>query len=110
MMRLWCGSLEANASFDADNGIANIAVAAYGIAGTNLLNLLNGFHLIVEVLAVDSVDLAVLEGDAQLSLGLLGRDMLQIGTLGQSLRRVEQFAAADACAPDAYVVAVFQAW
>lgn len=59
--QFWCGSLKAHTALDADNGVADIAVATDGIAGANLLNGLDGLDLIVEVLAVDGINLAVLE-------------------------------------------------
>ena len=102
-----CG-LEAHAALDADDGVADVAVATDGVAGADRLNLLYGLHLIVEMLAVDGVDLALFERDAQLGLRLLGGDMLQVSALGQTLRRVEKLTAADARAPDADVVAVLQ--
>ena len=106
--QLWCGSLEAHTALDADDGVADVAVAADGIAGADLLNFLNGFHLVVEMLAVDGVYLTLLEGDTQLGFRLLGSDMLQIRTLGQPLCRVKELATADARAPDADIWIFFR--
>ena len=101
-------SLKAHTALNADDGVAHIAVTANGIAGSYLLDFLNGLHLVVERLSVDGHNLTLFEGNLQQRLLLLGSDMLQIGILGKSLRGVEQFAATDAGAPDSYVVRILQ--
>ena len=100
--------LEAYASFDADNRVAHVAVAADGIRRTNLFNLLNSLYLVVELLPVHRNNLALLERNLQLSLFFFGCNVLQISLLGQSLCRVEQLAAADTRSPNAHIVGVFQ--
>ena len=103
-----CSGLEAHAALDADDGVAHVGVAADGVGGTNLLNLLDGFNFIVEVLTVDADYLTLLELNLQQGFGFLGGDVLQVSVLGQALRGVEQLAAANAGAPDAYVIRIFQ--
>ena len=100
--------LEAYPPLDTDDRVTHIAVAADGIACTDLLNLLNGFHLVIEMLAIDSLDLTFLESDTQLCLRLLRRDMFQISALRQTLGRIEKFTATDTRAPDTYIVTVFE--
>ena len=102
------GGLEAYTSLDADDGVAHVGIAANGIGGTNLLNLLDGSHLIVIRFIVHGYNLTLVEGDAQQGFLLLCGDMLQISLFRQSLGGVEQFATADAGAPDAHVVGIFQ--
>ncbi len=104
---LRCCGLEAHASLDADDGVAHVGIAADGIRGTNLLNALYGADAVVEVLAVHTHYLTLLERYLQQRV-LLGGDVLQVGLLGQALRGVEKLAAADAGAPDAHVVRVLQ--
>ena len=100
--------LEAYPSLDTDDRVTHIAVAADGIACTDLLNLLNGFHLVIEMLAIDSLDLTFLESDTQLRLRLFCCDMFQISALRQTLGRIEKFTAADTRAPDTYIVTIFE--
>ena len=76
-------SLEAYTALDADDGIAHVGVAADGVAGTNLLNLLDGFDAVVELLAVDTDDLTLFELNLQQLFLLLGSDVLQVGLLRQ---------------------------
>ena len=106
--QLRSGSLEAHAALDADDSVAHVAVAAYGVGCAYLLNLLNCSHFVGELFAVDGLYLSVLEGYLERCLGLLGSDVLQISLLGQSLCRIEKLSAADAGSPDAHVVGVFQ--
>ena len=83
--QLRSSGLEAHATLDADDGIANIAVAADGIARANLFNLLDGFHLVAERFAVDCRNLSLVEGDFQQRFGLLGGDVFQVSLFGQAL-------------------------
>lgn len=55
-----CGGLEAYASLYAYDGVADVAVAAYGVAGADFFYLLYGLYLVVIVLAVYGVYLAFL--------------------------------------------------
>lgn len=61
IIRLRSSGLKAYTSFDADDRVAYVRIAADGIAGTNLLDLLDSLDLVVEVLTVDSDNLAFLE-------------------------------------------------
>ena len=97
-------SLETYAPLDADNGIAYVGIAANGVRGTNLLNLLDGLDLVIEVLAVNTDYLTLLELDFQQSFLFLGCHVLQIGLLGQTLCGVEQLATADTGTPNTYVI------
>ena len=97
-------SLKAHTSFDADNGVAHVCVASDGVRSSNLLYLLNGGYLVVKLLVVDSNNLTLVECYFQCSLLFLCGYMLEISLLGQSLCRVEQFAAADTCSPNTYVI------
>ena len=106
--KLRCCCLEAHTAFDADDGVANVAVAANGVRSANLLNLLYGGNLVVKLLAVNSHNLALLKRDLKLCLLILGGDVLEISFLGQTLGGVENLATADAGAPDAHVVRIFQ--
>jgi hypothetical protein len=63
--QLRSGGFKAYTSFDADNRVAYVRIAADGVAGTNLLDLLDGLDLVVEVLTVDSDNLTFLELDLQ---------------------------------------------
>ena len=106
--QLRSSGLEAHATLDADDGIADVTVAADGIARANLFNLLDGFHLVAESFAVDCRNLTLVEGDLQQRFWLLGGDVFQVSLFRESLRGVEKLAAADARSPDAYVVGVLQ--
>ena len=101
-----CG-LEGYTTFDADDGITHITVTTDGIAGANLLNLLDGFDLIIKMLIIDSHDFSLLEGNLQFAFFLLS-DMLQIGIFWKTLRRVENLSATDARSPDTYVIRILQ--
>ena len=105
--QLGSGSLKAYTTFNADDGVADVTVAANSIRSTDFLNLLDGFNLVIKVLAVDGDNLSLLESDFQGRFFLLG-GMFEISVFGQSLCRIQQFTAANACAPDTYIVAVFQ--
>ena len=96
--------LEAYATFDADDGVAHIAVASDGVRSTNLFYLLYGGNLVVKLLAIYSHNLALLEGDLQFGLLVGGGNVLEVSLFGQTLCGVENFPTADAGAPDAYVV------
>ena len=63
--QLRSSGLKAYTSFDTDDRVAYVCVAADGIAGSNLLNLLDGLDLVVEVLTVDSDNFTFLELDLQ---------------------------------------------
>ena len=56
------GSLEAHAALDADDSVAHVAVAAYGVGCAYLLNLLNCSHFVGALFAVDGLYLSVFEG------------------------------------------------
>ena len=105
--QFWSGGLKAHASLYTYYSVAHVAVAADGVGCANLLYLLYGLHLVVKHLTVDSLYLALFKRNLQQRLLLLGH-VLEISLLGQSLCRVEQFAAADARAPDAHVVGILQ--
>ena len=102
-----CGSLKTYTALDAYYRVAHVAVAAYAVGSADFLNLLYRLNLVVVFLAVHGNNLALLEFYAQLAL-LLAGDVLEVSLLGQTLCRVEKLAAADARAPDANVVRVFQ--
>ena len=102
--KLRSSSLETYATLDADNGVAYVGIAANGIRGTDLLDLLNGLDLVIELLTVDGSDLTFLEGNLQSGLLLFGSDMLQISLFGQSLCGIKQFATTNAGTPDAYII------
>ena len=99
--------LKAYATLDTDNGVAYVGITADGIAGANLLNLLDGLDTVVELFAVDSDDFALVEGNLQQGV-FLGGDVLQVSIFRQTLSRVKEFTAADAGTPDAYIVRIFQ--
>ena len=101
-----CG-LEGYTTFDADDGITHITVTTDGIAGANLLNLLDGFDFIIKMLIIDSYDLSLLESNLQFTFLLLS-DMLQISIFWKTLRRVENLSATDARSPDTHIIRVFQ--
>ena len=106
--KLWSCCLEADTTLDANDGIADIAVTANGIAGTNLFDLLDSLDLIVEVLAIDSIDFSFLKCNLQ-SLGwLLGCDMLEVSFLRQTLCRVEKLATTDGCSPKSYIIRILK--
>ena len=98
------GGLETYTTLDADNRVAYVSVTANGIAGTNLLNLLDSLNLIVELFTIDGNNLTLVESDFQQALILLGSDMLQISLFRQTLCGVEELTTTDAGAPDAYIV------
>ena len=102
------GSLKAHTSLDAYDGIAHVGIATNGVRGPYLFYLLDGSHLVVEVLIVHSHNLALVEGYLERGFGLLGGYVLQVSLLRQSLCSVEQFASADAGAPDAHIIRIFQ--
>ena len=101
------GCLKAHTTLDADDGVAHVEVAAYGVGGAYLLNLLDGGNLVVKLLAVDGGYLALLKGNLQFALVGAGH-VLEESLFGQALRRVEQLAAADAGSPYTHVVRVLE--
>ena len=82
-------------------------VASDAVGGADFFYLLDGLDGVVEAFVVHGLQFALLEGEAQLFGALLGA-VLQVGTLWQTLCRVEDFASADARAPDADVIGIFQ--
>ena len=82
-------------------------VAADAVGGADFLHAADGGYGVVEAFAVDGLQFAVLEGEAQL-FGAFLLHLLEVSLLGQALGRVEDFAAADAGAPDADVVGILQ--
>ena len=57
--------LKTDATLNADNGITHIGIAADGVGGTYLFNLLNGFNLVSEFLAIDTDNLTFLKLNLQ---------------------------------------------
>ena len=101
-------SLESYTTLDADDGVTHVAVATDGVRSTNLLNLLDGSNLIIKLLAVDSHNLTLLEGNLQFSLFFLGSNVLQISLLWKTLGWVENLTTADTGSPDTYVIRILQ--
>ena len=101
-------SLESYTALDTDNGVAHIGITSDGIAGTNLLNLLDSLYTISEFLTVYTHYLTFLELNLQKRLLLGVCDVLQISLLGQTLCGVEQFATTDTGSPDTYVIRILQ--
>ena len=89
-----CCGLKADTTLDADNGVTHVSITANGIAGANLFYLLNSLNLVVELFAINGLNLALVKSDFQQALILLGSDMLQISLFRQALCGVEQFATA----------------
>ena len=58
-------SLESYTALDTDNGVAHIGITSDGIAGTNLLNLLDSLYTISEFLTVYTHYLTFLELNLQ---------------------------------------------
>ena len=56
-----CCCLETYTTLDAYDGVAYVGIAADGVRGTNLLNLLDSLDLVVKVLTVDTNDLTLLK-------------------------------------------------
>ena len=79
---LGCSGLKTYTTLDADDSVTHVGIAADGVAGTNLLNLLDGFDLVIKLLAIDGNNLALVKGNLQQRLVLLGGDMFQIGFFG----------------------------
>ena len=82
----------------------NVGIASNGIRSTNLLDLLDGLDTVVELLTINTNNLALFELNLQQRLLLFGCHVLQVGILRKSLCGVEQFATTDAGTPDTYVV------
>ena len=101
-------SLESYTPLDTDDGVTHVAVATDSVRCTNLLNLLDGSHLVIKLLAVDSYNLTLLEGNLQLSLFFLGSNVLQISLLRKTLGWVENLTTADTGSPDTYVIRILQ--
>ena len=101
-------SLESYTTLDTDDGVTHVAVATDSVRSTNLLNLLDGCNLIIKLLAVDSYNLTLLEGNLQLSLFFLGSNVLQISLLWETLGWVENLTTADTGSPDTYVIRILQ--
>ena len=101
-------SLESYTTLDTDDGVTHVAVATDGVRSTNLLNLLDGCNLIIKLLAVDSHNLTLLEGNLQFSLFFLGSNVLQISLLRKTLGWVENLTTADTGSPDTYVIRILQ--
>ena len=99
-------SLEAYATLNTDDGVAHVGITTDGIRSTNLLDLLDGLNLIIELFTIDSHDLTFLESNLQRSLLLFGSDVLQIGVFGQSLGGIKQLTTTDTGAPDTYIIRV----
>lgn len=88
-------SLESYTTLDADDGVTHVAVSTDGVRSANLLNLLDGSHLIIKLLSVDSYDFTLLEGNLQLCLFFLGSNVLQVSLLWKTLGWVENLTTAD---------------
>ena len=101
-------SLESYTTLDTDDGVTHVAVATDGVRSTNLLNLLDGCNLIIKLLAVDSHNLTLLEGNLQFSLFFLGSNVLQVSLLWKTLGWVENLTTADTGSPDTYVIRILQ--
>ena len=65
---LRCCCLKAYTTLDAYDGVADVAVATYGVACSYLFNFLDSLDLIVELLSVDGCYLALLECYAECCL------------------------------------------
>ena len=101
-------SLESYTTLDTDDGITHVAVATDGVRSANLLNLLDGSHLIIKLLAVYSHDLTLLEGNLQFCLFFFGSNVLQVSLLWKTLGWVENLTTADTGSPDTYVIRILQ--
>lgn len=77
------GSLKAYTALYADDSVANVAVAAYTVSRTYLLNLLYCLNLVVVFLTIDGNYFSLLELYAQLAL-VVACNVLQVSFLGQS--------------------------
>ena len=81
-------------------------VASDAVRSGNFFHTLDSGNLVGETFAIDSHNLTFFKLKAQLlAAGLF--HLLQIGTFGQTFRRVENFAAANRRAPNTYVVGIF---
>ena len=96
----------AHTALNTDNGVAHMAIAAYGIGGAYLLHGLDSLDLVGIGSAVDAHQLAFLKAKGEYLAAGLGR-MLEICTLGQTLGAGKYLASTDAGAPYADVVGIF---
>ena len=60
-----CCGFKAYTPLDTDDSVAHVGITANGIGGTNFLYLLDGFHAVGELLAVDTNDFALVELNLQ---------------------------------------------
>ena len=102
--QLRSSGLKTYTTLDTDDGVTHIGITTDGIRGTDLLDLLDSLHLVIEMLSIHGHDLSLLKLDLQQRLLLRIGDMLQISLLGQTLGRIKQLTTADAGTPDADVV------
>ena len=58
-------SLETYTALDAYDGVAYVGIASNSIRCTNLLNLLDGFHFVCVLFAIDGNNLTFIEGNLQ---------------------------------------------
>ena len=102
-----CRSFESYTAFYSYYSVAHMAVASDAELRADRFYGLYRCNLIVVASAVDRTQLALFKAELQL-LGLLLCDVFQVCLLGQSLSRVEQFAATYRRAPYPDVIRVFQ--
>lgn len=96
------GGLEAHAALDADDGVADVHVAADAVARADGLDGADGLDAVGVGGAVDRRELALGEAQAKRLLAR-GRNLARIGLLGERLLRAERLAAADGGAPESLV-------
>ena len=86
--------LKTHTSFYTYDCIAHMHIAANTVGSTNLLYLLYRLDGVAERLAIDSLEFAILECKAQFLLTLF-LNLLEVGTIGQALCRVENLSTTD---------------
>ena len=100
------GSLEADAAFYADYGVAYVHVTADAVGCADFFYLLDGGNLVFEYFTVHGMDFTVLEFETEFfAAGLF--DLFQISAFRQALCRIKDFATADGSSPQTYIVRIF---
>ena len=80
----WCASLEANTPLYADDSVAYVHVASYGIGCNDLFKVLDSGHLVGVMFPVDGSDFAFFKRQSYAAVGC-GCHLCRVGFFWQGL-------------------------